>query len=106
MSNELLKLAKKFELILKKAKEDEECESKKLLEAAMHHNEGHGMQIYFKGQHFGWYKWDPKNKKHVQFSIGNYNPKDKIGDLEEDLSKCPKVNLEDYLPEIAGRKQV
>jgi hypothetical protein len=102
----LIKLADKFELLLKKAKEDEGLESKKLLEAAMKANKGHGMQIYFKGQHFGWYKWDAKNKEHKQFSIGNYKPEDKIGELEEDLSKCPRVNLEDFLPTIAGRKQI
>ncbi len=85
---------------------DKEPESKELLHAALKANQGHGMQIYYKGQHFGWYKWDAKNKKHKQFSIGNYNPKDTIGELEEDLSKCPKVTLEDFLPSIAGRKQI
>ena len=100
--DQLIKLAARFELKLKKA----ESESKELLEAAMDANKNHGMQIYFHGQHFGWYKWDPKKKKHEQFSIADFSPKDTIGELEEDVGNLTKVNLEDYEPVVAGRKQV
>lgn len=73
---------------------------------ALKANEGKGIQIYFKGQHFGWYKWNPKTNKHEQFSIADYKSNDTVGELENDVKKLDKVNLEDFLPVIAGRKQV
>jgi len=92
--------------------EDEESDSatklleKKLLAAALKANKGHGVQIYNDGQHFGWYRWDAKKNKHEQFSIGNFDPKDTIGDLNDEVKKLTRVNLDDFLPVIAGRKQV
>jgi len=99
----LLKLAKRFELVVKAESDNQ---NKELLDAALKANKGQGVQIYFNGQHFGWYKWDDKKNKHEQFSIKDFDNDDTIGELEKDVGKLTKVNLEDFLPTSAGRKQV
>lgn len=101
----LFKLAEKFEVIIRD-ETGKNNETKELLEAAMEANKGHGMQVFYHGQHFAWYKWNKKTNKHEQFSIGDYDNKDSIKDLGEDLKDMPVVNLETFLPRIAGRKQV
>jgi len=100
----LFKLAEKFEVIIRD-ETGKKNETKELLDAAMEANKGHGMQVFYHGQHFAWYKWDNKKKKHEQFSIGDYG-NDSVKELGEDLKDMPAVNLESFLPTIAGRKQV
>jgi len=102
-SNLIFKLAEKFEVVIKNETDDQ---AKKLLDAALKANKGKGIQVYFNGQHFGWYKWNPKTNKHEQFSIADYDSDETIGELEGDVKDLTKVNLEDFLPVIAGRKQV
>lgn len=100
--DQIFKLAEKFEIIIRD-ETGKNNQTKDLLEAAMEANKGHGMQVFYNGQHFGWYKWNDKSGKHEQFSIKDISDKD---DIEKDVSKLPVVHLEQFLPTISGRKQV
>jgi hypothetical protein len=87
--SKLIALAKDFEAKLK-------SEAKPLLQKAMSKNKGHGINVLFNGQHFGWFEWDQNKKEHKQFSIGDFKPNAKVGKLEDVVGKLKVINLEDY----------
>jgi len=71
-------------------------EEEDLLHAAMEDNRGHGMNIKFHGQHFGWYRWDKNKQKHVVFSIASFKNSDSVGELEDTVATLKNIKLEDY----------
>jgi hypothetical protein len=65
------------------------------LKAAQAANAGHGINVLYHGQHYGWYRWD--GLRHDKFNIDDFKEKIPIGKLEDVVAKLRVVKLEDYL---------
>jgi hypothetical protein len=92
----IFKLAEEFELKLYRKKLVDN-EIKKNLEKAFQSNQGEDLEVTYNKQHFGWFIWDPVEKKHIQKDLNDFEADDSIKDVRDFVSNLKDVKLEDYI---------
>ena len=90
-------LAKKWAVELKDYREKLDTEKTEDLAAkALSDHEGEDIDLSFNNQHYGWFVWDDKQKRHEQKDLNDFKGSDDLSEIREFVSGLKKVKLEEY----------
>ena len=98
----LIKLANYFEtklpnVELKKHRKDLDSDKvESLVDKALADHEGKDIDLSYNNQHYGWFVWDPQEKRHEQRDMNNFEADDQIKDVRKFVSDLTKAKLEKY----------
>jgi hypothetical protein len=99
---DILKLAIQFEAFasevsLKDYRDDLDSEAlENILSGALKNYRYEDVDVTYNDQHYGWFVWDWKSRKHVQKDMNDFESDDTIDDVRDFVASLTKIRLEDY----------
>jgi len=72
------------------------AEVEDLAAKALNDHKEEDVDLSFHDQHYGWFMWDSKEKRHKQTDLNDFEANDTLKDVRKSVHSLKKVKLEDY----------